>query len=390
MNPPTVPPSALFRVARSLVSWWEIPPRSSLVRGDVVRFAHSIATLARQLLAAVNGLNDVPPSWDGPWRIAPAALGSRVRTMVSLSNPDETEQIAESLLEEMLSLLARNGIAEADLRFRRLRSSPVPAMSVHQADGFARTVFERARSLPAHAALIADSYARGFADESSDLDIRLFVETVPSLTERRVLVGPLAEDGLLRQYGDEAYITADQFLWCGRKIDVRYHPIGRVKRALREPFVSGGPIDLLELLEVSRPVVDPEGVAARLCAQVHERACRAREIASASLRVLERAEYRPSSLVDPLEAVVLLLGPGLEYLVRAWVGINGCVHTFPKWMHRIAPELSVQPPNAWSRLTEFATGPWTESTLERRLAEWRTFVDDLIALEGTTGIMSRR
>jgi hypothetical protein len=380
MNPPTVPLSARPRVARSLVSWWEIPPRSSLQRGDWVRFAHSIATLARQLLAAVNSLNASSPSWNGPWIVAPEEFGRRLGRMVSLSDPAHTERIAESLLDETLDLLVRSGVTQAALRFERLRNEPVPPMSTERARSLSQAVFERARSLTARAVLIADSFARGCADEGSDLDIRLLVDCVPSLAERSALITPFAEEGRVRQYGDEAYITADQFLWCGRKIDVKYHPVARMERALCQPFVLGGPIDLLELVEVHLVVADPEGVVARLAALVGERTARAREIASVSLGALQERVLSRSSSATPVEAVATVLGPGLEYLVRVWTGINGRIHAFPKWVHRIVPELAVRPPNGWDRLLAITTEPWTEETLDRRLAEWCALVTDLAAL----------
>jgi len=373
-------PAALARVVRSLVSWWEIPPRSSLERGDAVRFAHAIATLARQLVMAASGLNDLPFSWYGPWRVAPAEFLSRLGEMTSLADRERSADLAESLLEDMLTLAARHGVEEAERRFLKLRSSARAPMSFAQAEALALSLFDRARQSGARAVLIADSYARGCADAASDVDIRLVVEAVPTLAERHALVRPFAEDGQVRQYGDEAYITSDQFLRHGQRVDVKYHPVAWLERALHEPFVLGGPIDLLELVEVHVVVADPMGVFARVKSGAGERAVRAREVAAVSLNALRERAFADSAAA-PLEAMATALGLGLEYAVRAWAGLNGRIHAFPKWMHLLVPTFALRPPDAWEWLLALATAPWTRETISLRLGEWRRFVEDLAGLE---------
>jgi len=370
----------LARVTRSLVSWWEIPPRSCLERGDTVRFAHAVATLARQLTLAVAGLNEAPVTWAGPWAVAPTEFYRRVEEMLSLADPDGSARLSEELLDEVLELLARAGVEEADERFRSLREAPAPLLELGEAEFLARSLFERARALGARAAVIADSFARGFADTNSDVDIRLFVDATPKLGERRRLVEGFSESRLVRQYGDEAYITSDQFLWRGRKIDVKYHPISWVERAHAESFVLGGPIDLLEAAEVHLPVADPQGVVSSLERRAVERAHRAREIAVASLDALRELARPAERMVAPAEAIATVLGPGLEYFVRAWAGVNGRIHAFPKWLDRLAGGWAVNPPDGWGRLLRLASEPWTRATLAQRLADWRSLVDDLAQL----------
>lgn len=372
--------AALRRVGRSLVSWWEIPPRSALDRGDFVRFAHGIATLARQLVAAASGLAGLPPSWRGPWPSAPEGFGERLAEMTSLASPTRSADLAETLTEEMLTLMERAGVPEVAERLGRWTYGPLPPeITPDRVRALAAQVFERARSHGALAVVIADSWARRCADNASDVDIRLVVEVDPALDDRRALVAPFAR-GAIRQYGDEAYITADQFAWSGRRIDVKYHSLGRLARALSERFVLGGAIDLLELVAVHETVADPTGAMARLSAQRDRLQARAAEVADASLAALLEVPAEPPRGATAAQVMAATLGPELEYAARAWAGMNGRIHAFPKWLAALVPELARRPPDGWDRLQRIAAGPWTEDRLGRQRALWRRFVDDLAVL----------
>ncbi len=381
-----LPTAALTRIGRSLVSWWEIPASVMLTRNDHVRFAHAMATSARQLVAAVCALNGVPASWQFDGALAPQGFSRRVAELMSLDDPAACGTIADELVTETLAAMAHAGVPEVGQRLGRWSEGAVePVMTSDHVLGLAGAVRERAAGLGAVAALVADSWARGLADDASDVDIRLIVSRQPSLDERRQVCAAFAGRGHIRQYGDEAYITADQFTLRGRKVDVKYHTLSRLRGALGEPFRLGGPIDLLELVDTHVVAADPDGVAAELVAYgVANLPDRAQEVARVSARAgLDLARQVPADAPAALIASTLL-GPGLEYAIRAWAGLNGRAHAFPKWTHTLADELGRGPHDAWGRLQHLCAGPWGEPHIAGRTAEWRGFVSDLAATVGVS------
>jgi hypothetical protein len=377
----TTKTTALTRLGRSLVSWWEIPAFVMLRRGDFPRFAHGIATSARQLVAAVARLNDAEPRWDSDFRIQPADFRHRLETMTSLSDSEESGKVADTLVEETLGLMAQRDVPDVDSRLGRWTGDSLPtSMSVDGAVDIARTVFERGRSISAVAVLVADSWARGMADDASDIDVRLIVHHNPTLEMRRHFLEPLSARSM-RQYGDEAYITADQFVLTERKVDVKYHTVDRLHSALVDPFRLGGPIDLLELFDTHVVAADPFGAVAELAnisaVNLHTRAAEVAEASSDALRVVTSTL---PSCDTASEAMALALGPGFEYLVRLWAGLNGRIHAFPKWLDLVTREFAIGPFDAQTRIKTICMSQWDASSVSQRLREWTDLVEEFSAL----------
>lgn len=373
--------TALTRLGRSLVSWWEIPAFVMLRRGDLPRFAHGIATSARQLVAAVARLNDAEPMWDTDYSLQPTDFQRRLETLTSLRDSDESGKIADALIEETLGLMARYGVPDVNSRLGRWTGDSLPTpMSIDGAVDIACTVFERGRSIGAVAALVADSWARGTADDASDIDVRIIVRHNPTLEMRRRYLEPLVA-GNIRQYGDEAYITADQFVLADRKVDVKYHTIDRLHSALRDPFRIGGPIDLLELFDTHVVATDPFDGAAELMnvSNVNLRA-RSSEVAEVSLNALREITSTIPSCGTVSEAMTLVLGPGFEYLVRVWAGLNGRIHAFPKWLDLVTGEFAIGPFDAQTRVKSICTSPWDEPSFSQRIREWNDLVEEFSLL----------
>jgi predicted nucleotidyltransferase len=298
--------------------------------------------------------------------------------MTSLSELQKSAQLADELVSDTLHFLEGQGVHEVRARLP-LKVEAEPLRSV-EVDRLAVAIFERARVCGARAVLIADSYARGYADAESDLDIRLIVDAEPGIRDRQAFIERLADAGCIRQYGDEAYITADQFTVERRRVDVRYHPISWLERALSEPFVLGGPIDLLELLETNRVVADPSGIAVRLCLEHRTRRQRAREVALESIAALRPWRETRADAANPAEIMARAMGPGLEYIVRVWAGANERILAFPKWTHHILPSLTLCPRDGLGLLQSLATNPWHEGRTTERLREWAHLTDALALL----------
>jgi hypothetical protein len=378
----------LVRVVRSLLAWSEVPARTILNRGDHPRFAHAMATTARQLGLASRCLHDAREHLGGGSHAGSDKMDSgtdRIREMMSLRDLTASASLADELVTDMLSQIVQFGGKEATERLGRWNGEPVSrTMSLDGVQDLAHTIFERARTVGALAVLVADSWARGLADDSSDIDVRLVVVEQPTLIQRYKYLRPIVDDTRLRQYGDEAYITADQFVLYGRKIDVKYHTVNRIRSALGRPFELGGPVDLLELLQTHIIVSDHAGRFTEIVAATPAALqTRAREVARVSVAALRELDASLVHARNHVEAASTILGPGLEYMARAWTGFNGHVHAFPKWLELTLREMA-GPPAGMDRLHRLCTEPWDKAEFPQRISEWRNLVNDIAALDHAT------
>jgi hypothetical protein len=378
----------LVRVVRSLLAWSEVPARTILNRDDHPRFAHAMATTARQLAHSAKCLREYREHLGGESFVDSSTMYDRtirIREMMSLRDLPASASLADELVTDMLSQIERSGVIESAERLGRWTGDPIsPKMSIDGIQGLARTIFERARAIGAVAVLVADSWARGLADDSSDIDVRLVVVEQPTLIQRYEYLRPIVEGTTLRQYGDEAYITADQFVLYGRKIDVKYHTVNRIRGALGKPFELGGSVDLLELLQTHIMVSDPAGHFNEIVATTPAALrTRAREVARVSVAALRELDGSLEHAQSTVEAASTILGPGLEYMARAWTGFNGHVHAFPKWLGFTLREMT-GPPAGMDRLQRLCTKPWDETEFPQRISEWRSLIHDIAALDHAT------
>lgn len=299
-------------------------------------------------------------------------FAERVQTMVSLADREHSATLAEELVSEAVESLSAMGIAATSLRFAEGAVRGLP-LTPREVDASAEAFFVRAKPLGVVAALVADSYARGCADSASDLDVRLLAHEIPDPHSRLRAFAPLADRGIVRQYPGDDIIHADQMVIAGRRVDLRFHTIRSLEMALQGPFIPGGAIEALELLQTNRIVLDPQGIATGLVRRSDLLAQRAREIATISLSALrEWDEATVKSAGSAVEAMVRTLGPGLEYLIRAWAGLNGRVHAFPRWVDAAVLPLPVSPRDGRRALQQLVTSPWTAKDISARLSEWKT------------------
>ncbi|HOF60073.1 MAG TPA: hypothetical protein PK251_01205 [Candidatus Latescibacteria bacterium] len=364
---------ALRRLALSLANWSEAPPRVLLRRGDSVRFAHAIALLGLQLMQTA-GESETSPAGSSRESsvLVRDGFAERVQTMVSLADREHSATLAEELVSEAVESLCAMGIAATSLRFAEGAVRGLP-LTPREVDASAEAFFVRAKPLGVVAALVADSYARGCADSASDLDVRLLAHEIPDPHSRLRAFAPLADRGIVRQYPGDDIIHADQMVIAGRRVDLRFHTIRSLEVALQGPFIPGGAIEALELLQNNRIVLDPQGIATGLVRRSDLLAQRAREIATISLSALrEWDEATVKSAGSAAEAMVRTLGPGLEYLIRAWAGLNGRVHAFPRWVDAAVLPLPVSPRDGRRALQQLVTSPWTAKDISARLSEWKT------------------
>ncbi len=364
---------ALRRLALSLANWSEAPPRVLLRRGDSVRFAHAIALLGLQLMQTA-GESETSPAGSSRESsvLVRDGFAERVQTMVSLADREHSATLAEELVSEAVESLSAMGIAATSQRFAEGAVRGLP-LTPREVDATAEAFFVRAKPLGVVAALVADSYARGCADSASDLDVRLLAHEIPDPHSRLRAFAPLADRGIVRQYPGDDIIHADQMVIAGRRVDLRFHTIRSLEMALQGPFIPGGAIEALELLQTNRIVLDPQGIATGLVRRSDLLAQRAREIATISLSALrEWDEATVKSAGSAVEAMVRTLGPGLEYLIRAWAGLNGRVHAFPRWVDAVVLPLPVSPRDGRRALQQLVTSPWTAKDISARLSEWKT------------------
>jgi len=362
---------ALRRLALSLANWSEAPPRVLLRRGDSVRFAHAIALLGLQLMQTA-GESETSPAGSSRESsvLVRDGFAERVQTMVSLADREHSATLAEELVSEAVESLCAMGIAATSLRFAEGAVRGLP-LTPREVDASAEAFFVRAKPLGVVAALVADSYARGCADSASDLDVRLLAHEIPDPHSRLRAFAPLADRGIVRQYPGDDIIHADQMVIAGRRVDLRFHTIRSLEVALQGPFIPGGAIEALELLQNNRIVLDPQGIATGLVRRSDLLAQRAREIATISLSALrEWDEATVKSAGSAAEAMVRTLGPGLEYLIRAWAGLNGRVHAFPRWVEAAVLPLPIAPRDGHQTLQRLVTTPWTAQDIPARLSEW--------------------
>ena len=373
---------ALRRLALSLANWSEAPPRVLLRRGDSVRFAHAIALLGRQL-TQIAGESETSPAVSSRESLILVKEGftERVQTMVSLANRERSATLAEELLDEAVESLSAVGINATSLRFAKGAGRDVP-LTPREVDALIEALFVRGRPLGSVAALVADSYARGCADSASDLDVRLIAHEVPDPASRLRAFTPMADRGIIRQYPGDDVIQADQMVIAGRRVDLRFHTVRSLETALQGPFVLGEAIDALELLQTNRIVLDPRGVVTDIVRRSDLLAQRAREIATISLSALrEWDEATEKSAGSAAETMVRTLGPGLEYLIRAWAGLNGRVHAFPRWVDAAVLRLPVSPRDGRKALQRLVTSPWTAEDVPARLSEWKALFVALLELD---------
>jgi len=308
-------------------------------------------------------------------------FAERVQTMVSLANRERSATLAEELLDEAVESLSAVGIDATLLRFAKGAGRDVP-LTPREVDALIEALFVRGRPLGSVAALVADSYARGCADSASDLDVRLIAHEIPDPTSRLRAFAPMADRGIIRQYPGDDVIQADQMVIAGRRVDLRFHTVRSLETALQGPFVSGEAIDALELLQTNRIVLDPRGVVSGLVRRSDLLAQRAREIATISLSALrEWDEATEKSAGSAAETMVRTLGPGLEYLIRAWAGLNGRVHAFPRWVDAAVLRLPVSPRDGRKALQRLVTSPWTAEDVPARLSEWKALFVALLELD---------
>lgn len=364
---------ALRRLALSLANWSEAPPRVLLRRGDSVRFAHAIALLGLQLMQTA-GESETSPAGSSRESsvLVRDGFAERVQAMVSLADRERSATLAEELVNEAVESLTALGTAATSLRFAEgaVRSL---TLTPREVDASAEAFFVRAKPLGVVAALVADSYARGCADSASDLDVRLLAHEIPDPHSRLRAFAPLADRGIVRQYPRDDIVHADQMVIAGRRVDLRFHTIRSLEAALQGPFIPGGAIEALELLQTNRIVLDPQGIATGLVRRSDLLAQRAREIATISLSALrEWDETTAKSAGSAAEAMVRTLGPGLEYLIRAWAGLNGRVHAFPRWVEAAVLPLPIAPRDGRRTLQRLVTTPWTAQDIPARLSEWKT------------------
>ncbi|HQK21884.1 MAG TPA: hypothetical protein PLM66_03190 [Candidatus Latescibacteria bacterium] len=370
--PPTVTNSqALRRLALSLANWSEAPPRVLLRRGDSVRFAHAIALLGLQLMQTASESETSPTGSSRESSVLVRdGFAERVQTMVSLADRERSATLAEELVNEAVESLTALGTAATSLRFAEGAVRGLP-LTPREVDASAEAFFVRAKPLGAVAVLVADSYARGCADRASDLDVRLLAHEIPDPRSRLRAFAPLADRGIVRQYPGDDVIHADQMVIAGRRVDLRFHTIRSLEVALQGPFIPGGAIEALELLQTNQIILDPQGIATGLVRRSDLLAQRAREIATVSLSALrEWDEATVKSAGSAAEAMVRTLGPGLEYLIRAWAGLNGRVHAFPRWVEAAVLPLPIAPRDGRRTLQRLVTTPWTAQDIPARLSEW--------------------
>ncbi len=297
-------------------------------------------------------------------------FAERVQTMVSLADRERSATLAEELVNEAVESLTALGTAATSLRFAEGAVRGLP-LTPREVDASAEAFFVRAKPLGAVAALVADSYARGCADSASDLDVRLLAHEIPDPHSRLRAFAPLADRGIVRQYPGDDVIHADQMVIAGRRVDLRFHTIRSLEVALQGPFIPGGAIEALELLQTNQIILDPQGIATGLVRRSDLLAQRAREIATVSLSALrEWDEATVKSAGSAAEAMVRTLGPGLEYLIRAWAGLNGRVHAFPRWVEAAVLPLPIAPRDGRRTLQRLVTTPWTAQDIPARLSEW--------------------
>lgn len=366
----------LVRVCRSLVNWHEIPARVMLARGDRIRFAHAMATISRQVLLAQENLERAGVT------SPQIAVSERFDGLFRLDRPDQAADCAEAVIGDMLAELRRCGIPESDTSLGLWNDIAADSCATQETvRSIALAVFERTQSIGAVAVAVADSWARGYADSASDIDVRLIVKDMPSLGDRAANLRDLAARPSFRQYGDEAYITADQFVALDQKVDVKYHPMNQVRAAVCTPFTLGGPIDLLELVQEHAPVADPARVFFELqTAYTAHRVSRTLEIARTSLFAAQSITETACAGDAASDYASTMLGPGLEYVARGWAGINGRVYAFPKWLNRLAPQFDHGPAGGLDRLTEICSADWTGASGVQAAYEWKSFVADLCSL----------
>ncbi len=352
----------------SLVSWAELPPITILQRGDLIRLSHGLSALTQQVTSVIAALNTL--------RVI-SGLGStdlidRVQAVLSLEDPALSCYLASEMVKNALTELGKqNQVAVAPLLSVSPNSAAIP---LGVAKARCRAVSAAYRRLGGHSAALTNSWARGVADGGSDLDVRFFADhTTPRAQRLEIAEGLCGE--VVRQYDEGADLDADQFALDGIKIDVQFHLMGAVDRHINSPGAASDHPRLLEAVQTSLAVDDPQKTFVSRQAALQRVACdRGREVAVAALKGLEVSMAMPLPS-NEIEAEWLIRGEILERLTRAIVAHNAKFHAYPKWLHKIVPDLNRQPENTLERLGAVA-GTGGEST-KLRWHEARSLMDDI-------------